>query len=414
MKRLDPAQHSWMKSRPTRAVMRALTSDGSEARFVGGAVRNALLGAPVSDIDIATPLIPEEVTRRLKESGLEVIATGIEHGTVTAISAGKPFEVTTLRRDVSTDGRRATVAFTKDWAEDASRRDFTINALYAADDGEVFDYFGGLSDLEDRRVRFVGDPRTRIREDYLRILRLFRFHAWYGRGEIDEAGFLAAAAEKAGLKLLSGERVQKEMLRLLAAANPLPSLSAMNRASILAETLPGDLQLQRAARLIGIEEANSREPDALLRLAAMLPDDPKAARRHSASLKLSNADKERLMEAAEADTRIGPSLSSKEARKLLYRLGRQCFRDQLLLRWAEARSDPKDPEWRALLKLTDTWKKPELPIDGRDVMAKGIDEGPQIGATLRALEEEWVEADFVPDRRALLRRLRETINQPRK
>jgi poly(A) polymerase len=414
VKRLDPARHSWMTARATRAVIRALTRNGDEARFVGGAVRNALLGVAVGDIDIATPLEPAEAMRRLKEAGLKVIPTGIEHGTVTAISAGKPFEVTTLRRDVSTDGRRATVAFTADWREDAARRDFTINALYAGENGEVFDYFGGLADLKARSVRFVGDPQTRIREDYLRILRLFRFHAWYGKGELDAQALAAATREKSGLKRLSGERVQKELLRLLEASDPIPALLAMERASILAEILPIGLRLPRARSLVEIDSVNGRAPDSLLRLAALLPDSAKAARTVSASLKLSNADKERLIEAAEADTRIDASLSPGEARKLLYRLGKQCFRDQLLLRWSDAPADAKDARWRSLLKLTRSWKKPELPIDGRDVMAKGIDEGPKIGTTLRALEEEWIEADFAPDRRALLKRLRETVNQARK
>jgi poly(A) polymerase len=394
--------------------MRALTRDGGAARFVGGAVRNALLREPIGDVDIATPLPPDEVIDRLKQSGLSAIPTGIEHGTVTAVSSGTPFEVTTLRRDVSTDGRRATVAFTTEWSEDAARRDFTINALYASEDGQIFDYFGGLEDLKARRVRFVGDPRTRIREDYLRILRLFRFHAWYGKGELDAGAFAAATAEKAGLKLLSGERVQKELLRLLEAKSPILALRAMQDSSILAEILPSDLQFDRVARLLDIETAGRRKPDNLLRLAALLPDDAKAARRLSQALKLSNADKERLIEAVEPDNRINASLSSREARQLLYRLGRQCFVDQMLLRWSDVQRDPKDGNWRKLLKLAESWKKPELPIDGRDVMAKGIDEGPKIGTTLRALEEEWIEADFAPDRRALLKRLKETINQPRK
>jgi poly(A) polymerase len=394
--------------------MRALTRDGGAARFVGGSVRNALLGEPVVDIDIATPIQPAEVIGRLKQSGLSAVPTGIDHGTVTAISSGKPFEVTTLRRDVSTDGRRATVAFTTEWSEDAARRDFTINALYASEDGEIFDYFGGLDDLKARRVRFVGDARTRIREDYLRILRLFRFHAWYGKGELDTDAYDAATTERAGLKLLSGERVQKELLRLLEAKAPILSLQAMQRASILAEILPAELQLERVAHLVNIEAANRRGPDKLLRLAALLPDDTKVARKLSQSLKLSNADKDRLIEALDVDERISTSLSPRETRQLLYRLGKRCFMDQALLRWSDRKRDGKDAAWRKLLKLAESWEKPELPIDGRDVMAKGIDEGPKIGTTLRALEEEWIEADFELDRRALLKRLKETINQPRR
>lgn len=394
--------------------MKALTRDGGDARFVGGAVRNAILGEDVADIDIATPLLPTDVMRRLRNAGFGAVPTGIEHGTVTAVVRGQPFEVTTLRRDVSTDGRRATVAFTADWAEDAARRDFTMNALYASADGEIFDYVNGVSDLRARRVRFVGDPKTRIREDYLRILRLFRFHAWYGKGELDADAYAAAAQEKSGLKLLSGERVQKELLRLLQARNPVPSLTAMQKASILAEILPADLHPERMARLVEIETVHRRAPDKLLRLAALLPDDAKSARKLSGALKLSNADKERLIHAAEGDCRIAETLSPRDARQFLYRFGQEKFRDQLLLRWSQSRHDTDDLRWGKLLKLAKSWKKPEFPIDGRDVMAKGIDEGPKIGTTLRALEQEWIEADFAPDRRALLKRLRETIHQPRK
>ena len=414
MKRLSPAAHALLVTARTRAIMNTLIRDGGDARFVGGAVRNAILGEKVADIDIATPLLPQDVIRRLQKAGFGAVPTGLEHGTITAVVRGHPFEVTTLRRDVSTDGRRATVAFTTDWTEDAARRDFTMNALYASADGEVFDHVGGLADLRARHVRFVGDPRTRIREDYLRILRLFRFHAWYGKGELDAAAFAAAAAEKAGLKLLSGERVQKELLRLLQAKAPVPALQAMQRASILAEILPADIQLERTAHLIEIETATRREPDNVLRLAALLPDDAKAALKLSGVLKLSNADKERLIEAAEPDSRIAASLSLREARQFLYRFGQQRFRDQLLLRWSQSQDKAKDTRWGKLLKLAESWKKPEFPIDGRDVMAKGIDEGPKIGTTLRALEQEWVEADFAADRRALLKRLRETIHQPRK
>jgi len=248
--KLDPSHHAWMIEPRARAVIEVLTKNGGAARFVGGAVRNALLGEAVGDIDIATPLVPDEVMQRLQAARLGAVPTGIAHGTITAVSGGKPFEITTLRRDVETFGRRAVVAYTTNWAEDAARRDFTINALYADQDGVVFDYFDGLADLAARRVRFVGDATTRIREDYLRILRLFRFHAWYGRGEFDEEALAAATAEKAGLKLLSGERVQKEMLRLLEASDPSPALEQMERAKILAQILPAGFRLPRLKRLL--------------------------------------------------------------------------------------------------------------------------------------------------------------------
>ncbi|MGH6878125.1 MAG: CCA tRNA nucleotidyltransferase, partial [Rhizomicrobium sp.] len=277
MMTLDPCRETWMRAEETRAVMAALTSAGGAARFVGGAVRNALLGREVGDVDIATPLLPEEVARRLEAAHIVAVPTGIEHGTITAVVDGKGFEVTTLRRDVTTDGRRAVVAFSDSWAEDARRRDFTINALYAAPDGELFDYTGGLDDLAAARVRFIGDPVARIREDYLRILRLFRFQAWYGKGEIDEDALHAATAERAGLQRLSGERVQKELLRLLAAEQPCPPLRAMAAAGILDEIIPHAGRLDTLERLAAIDAANFFAADPMLRLAALAQPAPSVA-----------------------------------------------------------------------------------------------------------------------------------------
>jgi poly(A) polymerase len=402
-----------MNETSTRAVMGALGAEQGLARFVGGAVRNALLGEPVGDVDIATPLTPDEVMRRLQAVGLGAVPTGIEHGTVTAVAGGKPFEITTLRRDVETFGRRATVAFTTDWREDAARRDFTINALYAGQDGVIHDYFGGLEDLEARRVRFVGDAVTRIREDYLRILRLFRFHAWYGKGELDAEALAAAVAEKAGLKLLSAERMQKELLRLLQAANPYLTLIVMARAGILAEILPADIQLHRLEHLTAIDSANGFAPDAILRLAALLPDGAVPAGRIAQGLKLSNAARDRLVQAGEKDERIAAGLAPSEARKSIYRLGASCFRDQVLLQWAACGAAPDDPGWRGLLGLAQAWKSPLFALDGNDVMALGIEEGPEIGVFLREVERWWVEQDFAPARPALLERLKEAARRPR-
>jgi poly(A) polymerase len=404
--RLDPAREGWMTAPETCAVMEALTREGGAARFVGGAVRNALLHRPVTDIDVATPLLPDAVTRRLEKAGLGAVPTGIEHGTVTAIAHSKPFEITTLRRDVSTDGRRATVAFTTDWKEDAARRDFTMNALYASADGEVFDYFGGLADLEAGRVRFVGDAVTRIREDYLRILRLFRFHAWYGRGEIDAEALRAAAAEKSGLAILSGERIQKELLKLLEAENPAPVLRVMAAAGILAEILPGALDLPRLEKLVEIDGANFFLPDAVLRLAGLLPDDPTFADKIADRLKLSNADRERLTDLAGAREKIVSYVSIREVRKLLYRLGAERFRDRVRLRWAE---DPKESnaiQWRALLAMADAWQRPVFPLTGRDVMAAGVVQGPLVGRILAEIEEWWIDSDFVEDEFSLAERLK--------
>src|SRR5215472_17348701 len=247
--RLDPKRETWMTASHTARVLDALEKDGGAARFVGGVVRNAILRREINDVDIATPLVPDDVMRRLESAGTKAVPTGIDHGTVTAVVDGKSIEVTTLRRDMATDGRHAKVAFSTDWKEDAARRDFTMNALYASRGGEVFDYFGGVEDAKAGRVRFVGHATTRIREDYLRILRLFRFHAWYGKGELDAETLRAAAAEKAGLAKLSSVRVQSEMLKLLSAENPAPMLRVMAASGILSAVLPGQLMITRLERI---------------------------------------------------------------------------------------------------------------------------------------------------------------------
>lgn len=405
MKRLDPKLESWMRADETQSVMNALRG---EARFVGGAVRNALLRQPVSDIDLATPLTPDEVTKRLQAANINAVPTGIEHGTVTAIANGKSFEVTTLRRDVATDGRRATVAFTTDWKEDAARRDFTMNALYASADGEIFDYFGGLADLEAGRVRFVGDATTRIREDYLRILRLFRFHAWYGKGEIDKDALHAAAAEKAGIAQLSGERIAKEMLRLLAAENPVPVLRLMASSGILAEILPGNLQILRLERLAQIDANNFFTPDPILRLAALL-SDAAMANAVADRLKLSNADRTRLEEVLGSKDKIVSYLSIKEVRKLLYRLGPKAFKDRATLRWAEDPKESNAVQWRALLAVADAWDRPEFPLTGREVMNAGVPEGPLVGRILAEVEDWWIDSDFTEDEFSLAERLKAVV-----
>jgi poly(A) polymerase len=398
--KLDPIRHPWMTAPETVAVMKAL----GDARFVGGVVRNALLGRAVDDIDIATPLTPDEVTKRLNDAHIKAVPTGIEHGTVTAISKGKPFEVTSLRRDVATDGRRAVVAFTTDWAEDAQRRDFTMNALYASAEGEVFDTVGGIADLQAGRVRFVGDPVTRIKEDYLRILRLFRFHAWYGKGELDDAALKASAAEKAGLAQLSGERIQKEMLKLLAAENPVPVLRVMAASGILGEILPGDLNIMRLERLAAIDASNFFTPDPVLRLAALSPDAALADR-----WKLSNADRDRLDDLANDKEKIVSYLSVKEARKLLYKLGIARFKDRVFLRWAEDRKESNFIQWRALLAMADAWERPKFPLDGGNVMAAGVPQGPMIGKILAEVEAWWIDSDFIEDEFSLAERLKAVV-----
>lgn len=398
----------WLNAPETRAVMAALTAGGGEARFVGGCVRNALIGAPVEDIDIATPLPPDDVVKRIEAAGLRAVPTGIAHGTVTAISSSKPFEITTLRRDVSTDGRRATVAFSTDWAEDASRRDFTMNALYADTAGQVYDFTGGIADLRVRHVRFIGDPAKRIAEDYLRILRLFRFHAWYGHGEIDSDGLRAVAAAKTEIKTLSGERIQKEMLRLLAAEAPVPVLRSMAASGVLNEVLPGALVFERFQKLCDADGDNFLAPDNLLRLGSLLADEAQAidvARRW----RLSNDDRARLTGMMTAPVKIVSYLSIREVRRALYRFGVERFKDQVRFRWAEDPKASNGVQWRTLLALADGWVRPVLPMTGGDVMAAGIPHGPLVGRVLSEVEEWWIDSDFTDDVFSLAERLKAVV-----
>ncbi len=403
----------WVNAPETRAVMQALSADGGAARFVGGCVRNALMGVPVEDIDIATPLTPDEVTRRIKAAGMNAVGTGIAHGTVTAISHATPgkvatFEITTLRRDVSTDGRRATVAFSTDWEEDARRRDFTMNAIYAEPDGAVRDVIGGLPDLNARRVRFIGDPAQRIAEDYLRILRLFRFHAAYGSGEIDADGLRACAAAKDQIKTLSGERIQKEMLRLLASESPVPVLRTMAASGVLAEVLPGTLQFDRVRALCDTDLDCFFEADGLLRLGALLSDLGQA-REVATRWRLSNADRDRLAEMAAIPTKIVSYLSIREVRRALYRYGPAPFKDWVRLKWAEDPKASNGVQWRALLALADAWVRPVLPLKGPDVMAAGVPHGPLVGRVLDEVEEWWIDADFTDDEFSLAERLKAVV-----
>lgn len=400
--KLDPAKHPWMTSPATRKLMAIL----GEGRFVGGAVRNALLGWPVNDIDIAVPMPPTETLQRLEAAAIKAVPTGLAHGTVTAIVAGQPFEVTSLRRDIETDGRHAVVTYTDDWEEDAARRDFTMNALYASGEGEVFDYHGGVADLIAGRVRFVGDAATRIREDYLRILRLFRFHAWYGKGDMDAEALRAAAAAKSGLAQLSGERIAKETLRLLECQNPVPALRMMAASGVLSELLPYALQLPRLENLVLIEAENHLAPDAILRLAALLPDDADVARQVGERLKLSGAERARLEGAGAGSDRIAAHLSAADVRRLLYRMGAARFRDRVLLSWAASPRGSAAIQWRLLLSMADGWQKPRFPLTGREAMAAGIAEGPDVGRILSAVEAWWLEQDFAPDEAALMDKLK--------
>jgi poly(A) polymerase len=401
MTRLDP--QPWMTAPATKKLMAAL----GEARFVGGAVRNTLLGRKVEDIDVATPLLPGEVEHRLKSASIQAVHTGIEHGTITAVVDGKPFEVTTLRRDVETDGRHAVVAFTTDWTLDAQRRDFTMNALYADAGGEVFDFVGGVEDLKAGRVRFVGDPVRRIREDYLRILRLFRFHAWYGRGGIELSALQAVEREKSGIAILSGERIAKEMLRLLEAADPVPVLRAMIGYSILPEILPGEADVSLLENLVKIDAGNGFAPDPLLRLALLMP---RGASGVADRWKLSNAQRERLEDIAAATEKISAALPPRDAHRLLYRLGPRRFKDRLFLAWA---ADPETNGWRSLSTMADAWQRPRFPLTGADVMRAGVPEGPLVGRVLSEVEDWWIANDFTADTSVLTARLKKAVEAAR-
>jgi len=404
--KIDPAKHGWLSEPETYAVMQAL----GEARFVGGAVRNALLGAAVIDIDIAVPVPPQESIALLEAAGIKTVPTGLDHGTITAIKNGKVFEVTSLRRDIATDGRHAVVAYTRDWSEDSARRDFTINALYAGADGEIFDYHGGIEDLIAGRVRFVGEPHARISEDYLRILRLFRFHAWYGRGDMDAEALRAAAEGRAGLKQLSGERIAKEMLRLLECPNPVPALRVMAASAILSEILPFALQWPRLEQMIQLDADNFFAPDPILRLGALLPDDLAAARAVAERLRFSTVDRERLEDLAGGGAQALSHLPARDIRRVLYELGVSAFTDQVRLGWANASPGTNAIPWRVLLSVAATFEKPRFPLTGRDVMALGVPEGPRVGKILSAVEDWWIDQDFPDD--GLIDKLKETLRSP--
>ena len=402
-------QLPWMTAPATAAVFDALEAAGGPdcARFVGGCVRNAVLGQAIADIDLATTLTPDAVTQALKAAGVRAIPTGVEHGTVTAVVRRHPFEVTTLRRDVETDGRRAVVAFTTDWREDAMRRDFTLNALYARRDGTIFDPSGhGVADARAGRIVFVGDPEQRLREDHLRALRFFRFLAWYGRGEPDAAAVAAVTAQKGKVASLAAERISAELLKLLAAPDPRASVRLMERTGVLEVILPGPPDLARFEALTALEREALGETDALLRLAALLPDDPAEGLRTAERLRLSNAERDRLQAALGPQPGLALGLAPKEVHAAVYRLGAQTFRDRVKLNWAADAAGGGGAGWRALLAAGETWTPPALPVNGADALAAGAPKGPRVGEALRALEAWWVEGDFQADRAAALAKLK--------
>ncbi len=384
----------WLTAEPLAAVLAVLNGDGEEGRIVGGAVRNTLLGEPPGDIDLATTATPEEVTRRALAAGFKAVPTGVEHGTVTIVAHGHPFEVTTLREDVETFGRKAKVAFGRDWRADAERRDFTINALSISADGTVHDYVGGLPDLKARRVRFIGDPAKRIAEDYLRILRFFRFHALYGDGHSDRAGLHACIAGREGLRGLSRERVRMELFKLLVAPLAAPTLTNMSDAGLLQLVLGGVAQLASIANLVSIEAAIGVSPNAVRRLGALAVLVEEDADRLSERLRLANAEHRRLRMMAEGWRRLSPAIGEHDRRALLYRLGAEPYTDRVMLAWARSGAGALDADWQALAGLPRRWPVPAFPLRAADFIARGVAKGPALGAAMHAAEQAWIAAGF--------------------
>jgi poly(A) polymerase len=417
--RIDP--QPWMTAPQTRAVLAALTGPDLPARFVGGCVRDAVLQRPVKDIDIATPLPPDQVQERLEAAGIQVIPTGLAHGTATAVLDGRHFEITTLRVDVETYGRHARVAFTDDWLADAARRDLTFNALFCDADGTLYDPFDGLADLRQGRVRFIGRAADRIAEDRLRLLRFFRFYAYLGKPPPDAEALAACRAAAPEMGQLSGERVREECLRLLLADEPASVVALMAEHDVLGHVLPHAQGPERLRALVTVEGITVGA-DAVRRLAAVLHDGAASAAATAERLRLSRAQQKRLhgMLAPEYPlpglrhraAALTPELPAAAWRRLLYRMGGRAACDLLLLSWAEALTAASgsvsrfDSEaWRERVAAAQAWKTPRFPLGGADALALGVPRGPRVGTLLDAVEEWWIDAGFAPDREACLQRL---------
>ena len=402
---LSMAGQPWFEAAATKVLFAALNTGPHRTRAVGGALRNSLMGLPVNEVDFATTATPKDVMSLAVAAGLKAVPTGLRHGTVTVVVDHHPFEVTTLRQDVETFGRHASVKFTRDWAMDASRRDFTMNALYADADGMVHDPLGGYPDLTARRVRFIGSARARIREDFLRILRFFRFTADYG-DQPDPDGYSACLAERAGLAKLSAERVHVELLRILAAAKPARALRPMSEGGLLTLLLGGVVRVSHAERMIAIEAANGLPSDPLRRLAALALMVEEDAKRLADRLRLSNVEAARLQAMAALKPVLAARMDALALKTAVYRVGSLRFRDRVLLTWARAGAAPDDADWRDQLALPDRWKAPGFPVKGEDLLSAGVERGPIMGQLLRDLEAEWIASDFKLGWHALLNRLR--------
>jgi poly(A) polymerase len=394
---------SWLDAPSVSRLLAALSAANIEARFVGGCVRDSLLKLEIGDIDVATTAVPDAVMAALKRAKIRAIPTGLAHGTVTAVIPPRHFEITTLRRDVETYGRRAKVAFDADWAEDAARRDFAINAIYLTPDGTLFDPVGGQADLAARHVRFVGDAATRIAEDVLRVLRYYRFEARYGSGKGDPSARAACRAAVRQLPNLSAERVSRELMRLLGSPDPIRVLKLMEEDGVLATLLPGARHIDRLEQLVLLSG------DPLLRLAALIEADKATAKALAEQLRLSNAERNRLAGLAKPWP-LDPGGDPKAQRLTLYRFGRERYRDLARLAAADGRMAP--PRLNQLLELADSWTPPNFPLGGADVAALGIAPGPRTGQLLTEVKRWWEEGDFTADRAACLAKLKERAAQP--
>ncbi|MBB3945602.1 poly(A) polymerase [Rhizobium skierniewicense] len=412
------AGQEWFSKPNLQRILALLNADGGETRIVGGAVRNALMQMPVGDIDMATTLSPQDVTERAKDAGIKAVPTGVEHGTVTLVLDGEGFEVTTLRRDVETDGRHAQVAFGTDWTEDAERRDLTINALYADASGKVIDLIGGLPDIEKRNVRFIGDADRRITEDYLRILRFFRFFAYYGSGRPDADGLRASARAKDKISTLSAERVWSEMRKLLSATDPSRALLWMRQSGVSSQVLPETEKwgIDAIHGLVAAEQALGWAPDAMVRLAAIVPPEVERIASMTSRLRMSNADAKRLKQWAFAPT-IDPAITDAAFDRLLYRQGVEGMILRLQLALSSARADvsageaamQKIARLSALLARAQKFERPNFPLTGADVLAAGIAPGPKVGQILNELEEKWIDFNFSLDRSVLIGKLKAVV-----
>ncbi|MFE1598565.1 CCA tRNA nucleotidyltransferase [Methylobacterium sp. ID0610] len=402
---LDRAALDALIARPRlQRVLAALDAPGEETRLVGGAVRDALLGRRVADVDLATTLLPDEVVRRVAEAGLKPVPTGISHGTVTVVAEGEPFEVTTLREDIETDGRHAVVRFGRDFARDAERRDFTINALSADPAGGLHDTVGGIPDLAAGRVRFIGAAAQRIREDYLRVLRFFRFHARYGRGAMDPEGLAASIAAREGLGLLSRERVRGELLKLLVAPRAAEVAAILSGTGLLQRLIGGIGDLGRLGRLCGREDA----PDAVRRLGALAVLAPPDADRLREGLRLSKAEHARLAAYADAAASLhgAPApLDVAAIRRQVARFGVQAVSDAVLVLAGEPTPVLTDPAARALAAFTaGDAQAPAFPLTGAGLVSRGIRPGPGLGRALAAARAAWL-AEGCPEDAAARERL---------